>query len=97
MKPMIWVAILFCAFAFSLSACEDPQRAADARAKQLRDRAWEEPCHDASRLLATTSGSPDDFECPNKHHRMRVTVATKATNEEAAALVFCECEREAKP
>lgn len=65
---------------------------------ETREYDWNEPCHDEARLLATTSGSPDDFECPNKLHRMRVQVASKATNEEAAALVFCECQRaEAKP
>ena len=64
------------------------QLQADARAA-----AWTEACHDEARLLATTAGSPDKFECPNKLHRMRVQVASKATNEEAAALVFCECQR----
>lgn len=54
---------------------------------------WEGPCKDESVLVATTTGSPNSFQCWNKHHRMRVEVATKSTNEEAAAIVFCECDR----
>lgn len=54
---------------------------------------WEGPCHDESWLLATTSGSPSSAKCPNKNHRMRVQVASMASQEEAAALVFCECQR----
>lgn len=65
----------------------------DERVARERAGRWTEPCHDQSSLLATTAGSPDNFECPNKLHRMRVQVASKATNEEAAALVFCECQR----
>jgi hypothetical protein len=86
-----------------VSACNMPSQEQEQererrRQQELRDREWNEPCHDISSLLATTTGSPDYLECPNKRHHMRVTVATKATNEEAAALVFCECERpEGKP
>jgi hypothetical protein len=63
---------------------------ADAFARERRE-AWVEPCRDQSTLLATTAGSPSSFECPNRQHRMRVQVATTPTNEEAAALVVCEC------
>jgi len=59
-----------------------------------REREWNEPCHDQSSLLATTAGSPNQFVCPNKNHRMEVQVATHPSNEEAAALVFCRCVRE---
>ena len=52
---------------------------------------WEGPCADKSWLLATTAGSPDVAECPNKMHRMRVQVATTPSQEEVGALVFCEC------
>lgn len=55
--------------------------------------AWNAACADESYLLATTSGSPSGHRCPNKRHRMRVQVATHPSNEEAAALVFCECRR----
>jgi hypothetical protein len=44
-------------------------------------------------MVATTAGSPNGFQCWNKHHVMRVEVATKSTSEEAAAIVFCECKR----
>jgi hypothetical protein len=69
-----------------LAAC-DP----DAQYKRDKAEAWEEPCADKAWLLATTSGSPSAAECPNKHHRMRVQVATTPSKEEIGALVFCEC------
>lgn len=53
----------------------------------------EGPCRDESSLLATTSGSPSYFSCPNKLHEMQVQVATHPSSEEAAALVFCKCRR----
>src|SRR5574337_916558 len=59
--------------------------------KQQKKEAWEEPCHDTSMLLATTAGSPNEFTCPNKHHRMQVQITTTASNEEVGALVFCQC------
>ena len=75
-----WMAILFIA----LSACGPPE-------PTWREKAWVEPCHDKSRLLASTIGSPGDFECPNQKHKMRVEVMTAPSNEEFGALVFCEC------
>jgi len=54
---------------------------------------WSGPCKDTSVLLATTSGSPSFQTCPNRLHRMHVQVATHSSNEEAAALVFCQCIR----
>jgi hypothetical protein len=50
------------------------------------------PCRDEAMLLATTAGSPDKFSCWHRLHRMRVQVATTASHEEAAALVFCQCD-----
>jgi len=70
-----------------------PQETQEQARGRLRLEAWSEPCHDESALLATTAGSPSSFECPNRLHKMRVQVATAPTNEEAAALVFCECQR----
>jgi hypothetical protein len=58
---------------------------------------WNGPCADESVLLATTAGSPSGFRCPNRLHRMEVQVATTPSKEEAAALVFCRCERERAP
>jgi hypothetical protein len=55
--------------------------------------AWSAPCKDEATLLATTAGSPSVKKCPNRLHVMQVQVATQASNEEAAALVFCRCER----
>lgn len=51
-------------------------------------------CADQASLLATTAGSPNFMTCPHPKHRMHVQVASVASNEEAAALVFCECERD---
>lgn len=63
-------------------------------ARRQRQEKWTEPCRDQSALLATTAGSPDTFECPNRLHKMKVQVATAPSHEEAAALVFCECQKE---
>ncbi len=79
-------------FLMALGAC-DPNK----EYREERQRAWEGPCADVSSLLATTSGSPNEFKCPNRLHHMRVQVATSPSNEEAAALVFCECERDGGP
>jgi hypothetical protein len=83
------VKVTIVLFASLVTGCLDDIESAEAR----RAREWSEPCHDASRLIATTAGSMSDFECSNKRHRMRVQVATHPSNEEAAALVFCECDR----
>lgn len=61
-----------------------------------RKRDLDLPCQDESSLLATTTGSPSHLRCPNRMHRMRVQVATSSSREEAAALVFCECTRDAE-
>lgn len=80
-------------------ACDDPlgeerNKARFAAEREVTEqKAWNGLCHDESVLLATTAGSPDSFRCSNKNHRMRVQVASVASNEEAAALVFCECVR----
>ena len=69
----------------------------DGQERQRRDEIKERregPCKDESMLLATTSGSPSYFACPNRLHEMQVQVATHPSNEEAAALVFCKCRRE---
>lgn len=76
---------------FILTACESPNLAEPVKNRQIQ---WDEPCHDQAILLATTTGSPDSFECSNRLHRMRVQVATNPSKEEAAALVFCECDRD---
>ncbi len=71
------------------------QRDAEAR-RQEAEEIWSGKCRDESWLLATTAGSPDRAVCPNRLQRMRVQVATHPSNEEAAALVFCECQRDSK-
>lgn len=71
-----------------LAGCEESETP-----QQKHDRlAWTAACSDESTLLASTSGSPNSFRCPNQRHRMRVQTAT-AAGEEIGALVFCECER----
>lgn len=83
-------------FLLLLVGCEDAQGRSPERAAvdRQRERDWNEVCHDEATLVATTSGSPNSHECPNRMHKMRVTVATKA-GEEIGAVVFCECERDA--
>ena len=76
-------------FLLALPGCEDT----DAINARIDREIYEGPCHDESSLLATTGGSPSHCKCPNKLHRMHVQVATHPSNEEAAALVFCQCER----
>lgn len=76
-----------------LTACDSPEVQSPSRRRQID---WAEPCHDEAFLLATTAGSPERAECSNRLHRMHVQVATHPSNEEAAALVFCECERDPK-
>jgi hypothetical protein len=71
----------------------EPNREENER-KRHDLEAWVAPCSDYAVLLATTAGSPNDHVCTNKDHRMRVQVATTKSNEEAAALVFCECVRD---
>lgn len=61
--------------------------------KSHREIEWDEPCHDESYLLATTTGSLSEATCSNRLHRMHVQVATHPSNEEIGALVFCECVR----
>lgn len=73
------------------------QRKIDARNRERERLEREGPCFDESTLLATTTGSPSSYKCPNRKHRMHVQVATHPSNEEAAALVFCECERTPAP
>lgn len=75
-----------------LTACDNP-KVTDPNTQ--RQTMWTEPCHDEATLLATTTGSPDHIECSNRLHRMRVQVATNPSKEEVAALVFCECDRDA--
>lgn len=79
--------ILLVLASFLASGCGDP----NAQWKRERREAWEEPCHEVSWLLATTSGSPDRAECPNQRHKMRVQTVTVGANEEIGSLVFCEC------
>jgi hypothetical protein len=73
----------------TLTGCEEIS--GEAAWKREAKEAWVAPCADTSWLLATTAGSPDHATCPNQKHRMRVQVATKSSNEEIGALVFCEC------
>lgn len=65
----------------------------DGYARRMEREAWEEPCHDEVKLLATTAGSPDVFKCPNKNHRLEVQVATQPSNEEVGAIALCRCLR----
>ena len=80
------------AIAVLAMACDGPEQE-EARQRAREEAAWSGPCADTSWLLATTAGSPDRATCTNKSHRMRVQVASSASNEEFGAVVFCECER----
>jgi len=75
--------------ALTFAACEGPE----AAQKRQELEAWNGPCKDEATLLATTSGSPNSEQCVNRLHVMQVQVATHPSNEEAAALVFCKCDR----
>lgn len=75
-------------------AMPNAERKDAERWQREAEETWSGKCHDESWLLATTAGSPDRATCPHRLHRMRVQVATHPSNEEAAALVFCECVRE---
>jgi hypothetical protein len=74
-----------------LIGCDSPRE----QVRKERAVEWVEPCRDKTVLLATTAGSPNQFECGNREHVMRVQVASTPSNEEAAAVVFCECQRRA--
>ena len=84
---------------FLLAAAAGCESDAERRLRWENERldrervAWAAPCSDESVLLATTAGSPSEFRCPNREHRMQVQPMTVASKEEAAALVFCRCER----
>lgn len=84
---------LFVLCLFSAGCWESPRTAQLQEESQEEAREWNAPCRDESVLLATTAGSPNSFTCPNRLHKMRVQVATAPSNEEAAAIVFCECQR----
>lgn len=74
-----WTVAVAAIIAVVLSGCDKPDTA----------------CYDSSQLLATTAGSPSYMTCRHVDHRMRVQVVTVPSNEEAAAVVFCECQRAA--
>lgn len=88
MKKILLLAALFS------SACDpegQQQRFDDKRAEEKR-QIWEGPCADETKLLATTTGSPDTFKCWNRAHRIEVQTATLA-GEEIATAVTCRCVR----
>lgn len=85
-SALLWICLL--ASGLCALQCENPQVAYE------REQ-WTSPCKDEAVLLATTSGSPSREACLNRDHRMQVQVATRPSNEEAAALVFCRCVRHA--
>ena len=87
-NPKLKVLILL----IQMTACDSPKQPDYAAIQQTQ---WNGSCHDKAMLLATTTGSPDYFECSNRLHRMHVQVATSSSKEEAAALVFCECDHDA--
>lgn len=88
-RRVLWAA-MFLAWPALVVACED-----EDPVKRREREEWDGPCRDETWLLATTAGSPSSMKCTNnKLHRMSVEVATHPSNEEAAAVVFCKCERE---
>lgn len=93
---MIKNLVLTCVTLVGCSTPNGPFEDGEHQAARHKVEAWEGPCTDKSWLLSTTAGSPDVAECPNKHHHMRVQVATTPSHEEIGALVFCECERDEK-
>jgi hypothetical protein len=88
------VAVLFGIGRYVVIQMNDAERRDAEHWRHEAEESWSGKCHDESWLLATTAGSPDRATCPHRLHRMRVQVATHPSNEEAAALVFCECARE---
>lgn len=89
MKQVMWIVV--CGVAVGFLFWADKTRSLNLKAAEVELR--EGPCSDQSTLLATTSGSPSYFTCPNRLHEMQVQVATTPSNAEAAALVFCKCRR----
>lgn len=47
-------------------------------------------CHEEVTLLATMSGSPNTYRCPNIRHTMKVK-PQMVSGTEIGALVICEC------
>jgi len=86
---MMRVWLLLTALTLAGCSCESVE---ESQKRQERE-AWNGPCKDEATLLATTSGSPNSEQCVNRLHVMQVQVATHPSNEEAAALVFCKCDR----
>lgn len=86
-KAYMSAFLLFCTGA--ASGCD-----VDNAVEQQRREAWEGRCRDTSTLLATTAGSPSEYTCRNRLHRMRVQVASAPAHEEFGALVFCQCIRD---
>jgi hypothetical protein len=88
------IAAMLLMVALMTAGCEERERA--QRALFAKERAEEleaernAPCRDSARLIATTTGSPDDMVCPNKLHRIEVQPATLA-GEEIGATVTCRC------
>jgi hypothetical protein len=95
MRKILFIAITLVS-CYDQDGCIATSDHDSRRWKREEEERWNAPCSDTSWLLATTAGSPDHATCPNKNHRMRVQVATNPSNEEAAALVFCECVRDGK-
>ena len=84
---------LFILFVLCLVGCDEDGKSPEEK-MAIRDRIekYNEPCHDFSVLLATTTGSPSTIECPNKLHKMRIQIASAPSKEEFGAVAFCECQ-----
>lgn len=98
-KVLVGVVAALSALAvtYAIAACNSEGTVLEGdehMSRRISNEKWNAPCVDESTLIATTTGSPNNFKCWNKHHRMHVQVTTTSSHEEIGALVFCECERE---
>jgi len=60
--------------------------------EEYEQKLYNGPCSDTSAIIATTVGSPSQFQCPNKHHKMHIQIASAPSKEEFGAVAFCECQ-----
>lgn len=84
---------LLCLLCLPLLGCDQEEKRLDRRiekGKQRELRAWDENCKDGAALLATSPGSPHEFMCLNKRHRIDVQPVTVA-DQTVAALIVCRC------
>ena len=90
MKP---IHVLLCSLGLLILGCDQEEKARERRIEWDKHRelsAWEENCKDGATLVSTTQGSPHEFMCLNKRHKIEVQPVTVA-EQTVAALVVCRC------